>query len=161
MTPESLCAELRDLYQHRNAIDIIAENNDCTYTDIILLIGCTKEFNKFCAMYNGGNKQISEAVPFEKRTQIDWDAMTKPILRLYQAGISYAEIGERLGISKDSVGNCLKREGFHDRRNIKLKNEWKPDIIARHKSGEPTYLIAHAYGISRGSVEWLLKGVEK
>jgi len=160
MTAETLCAELKELYKNRYAIDVIADKHSSTYTEIVEIIGATPEFNKFCAKHNKSGSAIAKAPP-KGHKLIDWSVMTEPVLKLYKEGLSYPEIGEKLGISKDSVGNCLNRHGFHDRRDIRLKDEWKPDIIERWKSGESMYQISLHYGINCGSVRHLLKGVER
>jgi uncharacterized protein (DUF433 family) len=151
-----LTAELLSDIENRDAVDDIAANHNCTYTDIILIIGKSKAFNKFCSRHNKGGSQITAELP-KGHKLIDWSVMTEPVLKLYQQGLSYPEIGEKLGISKDSVGNCLQRNGIHSRRDIRLKDEWKPDIIARYKAGEAMYKIALHYGINNGSVRHLLK----
>jgi len=160
MTAETLCAELKELYKNRYAIDVIAEDHNCTYTDIILLIGATPEFNRFCAKHNKYNQAITDELP-KTRNIINWSEMTEPLLQMYHEGIDPIVIAETLNIGKTTVLKCLNRNGIYGRRDLKVRDEWKPDIIKKYKSGESISSIARWYGINGGSIKHFLKGVER
>lgn len=100
ITAESLCLELRELISNRRAIDIMADRHECSYTDILLLIGATSDFNLFCAEHNRKHNNKPKTSP----TKSDYDMRV-----LYEAGWSCKAIGETYKMAESTVYKRLKR----------------------------------------------------
>lgn len=145
MTAESLCAELRELYKFRNAIDIIADRHDCTYTDIITLIGNTPEFDRFDSIH-------SERVP-APRYKSKWDKSIEPhIVRMYNSGYSSREIAVKYEVSETTINRHLKQLGVTIRKQPILGAHMYDDIKRLYDDGASYEQLAQRYHVKRQTV---------
>lgn len=98
MNPRKLCAELRELRKNRRAIDIIADRHGCKYTDIILLIGATDEFERFDRRHPGKGG-VGHAAPKREFAEEE----TSEIIRMRDSGMTYVDIGAHFNRNKSTV----------------------------------------------------------
>jgi DNA-binding NarL/FixJ family response regulator len=95
-----IAAELREIHKDRDAIYILADRHGCTYTDICLAIGKTREFRDFCNFHQRQKPGKKPPTPQDVRMS-----------QMYADGETVREIAASEGINEQTVYKRLAKSG--------------------------------------------------
>jgi len=140
MNPRELCAELRELRKNRRAIDIIADRHGCKYTDIILLIGATDEFERFDRRHPGKGG-VGHAAPKREFAIQDKQDM----VALYKTGVGTKEVAKRFGIGQNTAHQYILDTEPSAMRSINYVGEEETSEIIRMRDSGMTYVDIGAH----------------
>ena len=76
---------------------------------------------------------------------------------LYDAGFTYAEVGERLGVSEETVGRVLRAKGTTRKRGRAAVTGHERAIVDAYKAGATVRDLAAKHRVSHGTISAVLR----